>query len=84
VSVYINPVLSGKGYGSILLQALIAESEKYGLWTLQSGVFRENTGSFKMHEKAGFRQVGYREKIGKINGIWRDTILLERRNQNIK
>ncbi len=84
VSVYINPVLSGKGYGSILLQALIAESEKYGLWTLQSSVFRENTGSFKMHEKAGFRQVGYREKIGKINGIWRDTILLERRNQNIK
>ena len=84
VSVYINPVLSGKGYGSILLQALIAESENHGLWTLQSGVFRENIGSIKMHEKAGFRQVGYREKIGKMNGVWRDTILLERRNQNIK
>lgn len=84
VSVYVNPALSGKGYGSTLLGALIVESEKLGLWTLQSGIFPENTGSIKMHEKAGFREVGYREKIGKMNGIWRDTILLERRNQNIK
>lgn len=84
VSVYINPSSSGKGYGSILLNALIVESEKQGLWTLQSGIFPENIGSIKMHEKAGFRIVGYREKIGKMNGIWRDTILLERRNQNIK
>lgn len=84
VSIYVNPSLSGKGYGSILLNALIVESEKQGLWTLQSGVFRENIGSIRMHEKAGFREVGYREKIGKMNGIWRDTILLERRNQNIK
>jgi L-amino acid N-acyltransferase YncA len=84
VSVYVNPTLSGKGYGSVLLNALIVESEKQGLWTLQSGVFPENTGSIKMHEKAGFREVGYREKIGKMNGTWRDTILLERRNQNIK
>jgi L-amino acid N-acyltransferase YncA len=84
VSVYVNPTLSGKGYGSVLLNALIVESEKQGLWTLQSGVFPENTGSIKMHEKAGFREVGYREKIGKMNGTWRDTILLERRNQDIK
>jgi len=84
VSVYVNPSLSGKGYGSILLNTLIVESEKQGLWTLQSGVFRENIGSIRMHEKAGFREVGYREKIGKMNGTWRDTILLERRNQNIK
>lgn len=84
VSVYVNPSLSGKGYGSILLNALIVESEQQGLWTLQSGIFRENTGSIKMHKKAGFREVGYREKIGKMNGVWRDTILLERRNQNIK
>lgn len=84
VSVYVNPTLSGNGYGSILLNALIMESEKQGLWTLQSGVFRENIGSIRMHEKAGFREVGYREKIGKMNGTWRDTILLERRNQNIK
>lgn len=84
VSVYVHPAQSGKGFGSLLLNALIAESEKQRIWTLQSGIFRENIGSLRIHEKAGFRLVGYREKIGKMNGIWRDTLLLERRNQNIK
>lgn len=83
VSVYVNPELSGNGYGTVLLQVLIDESEKLGIWTLQAGIFQENKASLKLHEKAGFRQVGYREKIGKMNGVWRDTILLERRNKNI-
>lgn len=84
VSVYVHPAHSGNGFGSLLLNALIEESEKHGIWTLQSGIFRENIGSLRIHEKAGFRLVGYREKIGKMNGIWRDTLLLERRNQNLK
>jgi L-amino acid N-acyltransferase YncA len=65
------------------LQALITESEKNGLWTLQAGIFPENTPSIRIHEKAGFRQVGFREKIGQMNGIWRDTILLERRSKTV-
>lgn len=62
------------------MQALIEESEKKGIWTLQAGIFPENIPSLRIHEKTGFRRVGFREKIGKMNGIWRDTILMERRS----
>ena len=80
VSVYINPTAQGKGIGSLLLNELIKESEQNDLWTLQAGIFPENTASIRIHEKAGFRQVGYRERIGKMNGAWRNTLLLERRS----
>jgi len=80
VSVYIAGEERGKGVGKLLLQTLIAESEKNNLWTLQAGIFPENTGSIKVHEACGFRLVGRRERIGKMNGKWRDTILLERRS----
>jgi len=80
VSVYIAASARGKGIGKKLLQALIESSEKNNLWTLQAGIFPENESSIKIHEACGFRIVGVREKIGKMNGTWRDTILLERRS----
>jgi len=83
VSIYIHPDHRGKGIGGALLKALIAESEKQNLWTLQAGIFPENAASLKIHRQCGFRQVGYREKIGQLKGVWRDTILLERRSQTI-
>ncbi len=73
-----------KGIGSKLLQALVTESEGHGFWTLQAGIFPENTGSIIIHEQAGFRIIGTREKIGKMNGVWRDTVLLERRSNDSK
>ena len=83
VSIYIDAASRGQGVGKALLQALIAESEKNGLWTLQAGIFPENTASVQLHEKCGFRQVGLREKIGKMGDHWRDTVLLERRSRKI-
>ncbi|WP_379964787.1 GNAT family N-acetyltransferase [Epilithonimonas sp. UC225_85] len=83
VSVYIHPEFSGFGFASELMNYMINESEKNGIWTLQSSVFPENLVSVKLHEKFGFRKVGFREKISKMDGIWRDTILYERRNPNI-
>ena len=80
VSVYIRADARGNGIGKQLLEALIHESEKENLWTLQAGVFPENIASLKIHEQCGFRKVGYREKIGKMHGVWRDTVLLERRS----
>lgn len=83
VSVYLDPQFSGKGIGSGLLDKLVKASEQEGIWTLQAGIFPENAASLKIHEKAGFRILGVREKIGKQHGIWRDTVLLERRSQTI-
>ena len=81
VSVYVDPAYSGKGIGLALLNELVALSEAEGLWTVQAGIFPENNASLRIHEKAGFRILGVREKIGKQNGIWRDTVLLERRSK---
>jgi L-amino acid N-acyltransferase YncA len=83
VSVYVAPLSRGLCIGEELLQALIEESEKNGLWTLQAGIFPENTASLRLHEKCGFRVIGTREKIGQMNGIWRDTVLLERRSKTV-
>lgn len=83
VSVYVDPEKSGKGIGLALLEELIGLSEAEGIWTLQAGIFPENLGSLRIHEKAGFRILGTREKIGKQNGVWRDTVLLERRSKTI-
>lgn len=80
VSVYVKELARGKGIGTILLNKLIEESEQNGIWTLQAGVFPENIGSIKMHEKCGFRIIGKRERIGQMNGVWRDVCLLERRS----
>ncbi len=81
VSVYVHSYARGKGVGKKLLEELICESEKENLWTLQAGIFPENIASIKLHEQCGFRQIGYREKIGKMKNVWRDTLLLERRSK---
>jgi L-amino acid N-acyltransferase YncA len=81
VSVYVAEAARGKGVGKQLLQALVAASEAEGLWTLQAGIFPENTASVKIHEACGFRMVGYRERVGKLHGAWRNTVLMERRSQ---
>jgi phosphinothricin acetyltransferase len=80
VSVYVSEQARGRGIGKMLLQALIGASEKSGLWTLQAGVFPENASSIAIHERCGFRIIGRRERIGKLDGRWRDTVLLERRS----
>lgn len=83
VSIYIGEESRGNGLGLLLLQALIRESEAHGIWTLQSGIFPENSASIKLHEKGGFRRIGYRERIGCLQGIWRDNILFERRSKTV-
>lgn len=83
VSIYIDANYRGQCVGKTLLQALITESETKGFWTLQAGIFPENIASLRLHEWAGFRQVGIREKIGKMGNRWRDTVLLERRSMNV-
>ena len=83
VSVYVSTSARGIGIGRKLLDALINESEQNGIWTLQAGIFPENVGSLTVHQRCGFREVGRRERIGKTNGVWRDTILLERRSMRV-
>jgi phosphinothricin acetyltransferase len=83
VSVYVALAAQGKGVGKRLLNELILESERNGFWTLQASIFRENTASMKIHQGAGFRIVGFRERIGKMDGRWRDTVFLERRSDKI-
>jgi len=79
-SVYVHPGRRRRGVGSVLLGALIRSAEAAGVWTIQSGVFPENTASLLLHQKAGFRVVGVRERIGRHHGRWRDTVLIERRS----
>jgi L-amino acid N-acyltransferase YncA len=83
VSVYVAESAIGQGIGTALLDALVAESERNGVWTLQAGIIAENVASIHVHEKAGFRIVGRRERIGQLDGHWRDTILVERRSRVI-
>ena len=80
ISVYVMISARGIGVGKALLGALIAESERVGIWTLQGGAFPDNAASIALQKACGFREVGYRERIGQMNGIWRDVILMERRS----
>lgn len=80
VSVYVAQVARRQGVGKALLIALVAASEEAGLWTLQAGILRENATSIALHERCGFRVVGVRERLGQLNGIWRDVVLMERRS----
>ena len=80
VSVYVAEKNRGRGVGSALLERLISESETNGIWTLQAVVFPGNAATLALHKGCGFREVGRRERIGKLHGEWRDTVLLERRS----
>lgn len=81
VSLYVHPDYQKQGIGRRLLEEVIRESEKQNIWTLQAGIFTDNIGSIKVHKSCGFREIGFREKIGKRDGIWRDNIFLERRSR---
>lgn len=80
LTVYVTESARGQGIGCALLEALIDASERNGIWTLQASIFPENTASAKLHLECGFREVGRRERIAMLNGVWRDTVLLERRS----
>ncbi|WP_436527349.1 N-acetyltransferase family protein [Actinoplanes sp. HUAS TT8] len=79
-SVYVHPDHGGSGIGRALLGALIGATEAAGIWTVQSGIFPENTASLALHAACGFRVVGTRERVGRHHGTWRDVILVERRS----
>jgi L-amino acid N-acyltransferase YncA len=79
-SVYVGEGARGRGVGRTLLDKLIASSEADGIWTIQTGIFPENDASIRLHESVGFRVVGRRERLGKLDGVWRDVLLLERRS----
>jgi L-amino acid N-acyltransferase YncA len=83
VSVYVALNARGRGIGTQLLTALVERSEAHGLWTLQAGVFPENVASVTLHERCGFRVVGRRERLGQMDGRWRDVLLLERRSARV-
>jgi phosphinothricin acetyltransferase len=82
-SVYVDDESQGRGIGSALLERLVASTEADGIWTIQTGVFPENEASLALHTKCGFRVVGTQERLGKLDGVWRDVVVLERRSEVI-
>ncbi len=82
VSIYVAQAARGRGVGQALLAVLVEQSEKNGIWTLQAGIFPENRASIALHKVYGFREVGVRERIGQLRGVWRDVVLLERRGRD--
>ena len=80
LSVYVAEAARGRGVGSALLAALVRSTEAAGVWTLETGIFRENTASLALHARHGFRVIGTRERVGQMDGTWRDVVLLERRS----
>lgn len=81
VSVYVAAEARGHRVGGALMRALVEASERSGVWTLQSSVFPENQASVALHLKHGFRELGRRERIARLHGAWRDTIIFERRSR---
>lgn len=82
-SVYVHPDARGRGVATMLPNALIESTVAAGIWTIQSGIFPENAASLAVHARAGFRVIGIRERIGRHHGVWRDTVLVERRSTRI-
>jgi phosphinothricin acetyltransferase len=82
-SVYVHPDARGHGIGAALLYELIRSTEAAGIWTIQSGIFPENAASLALHQRAGFRVVGTRERLGRHRGVWRDVVLIERRSSAV-
>ena len=83
VSVYVHTDYRGAGVGRALLQSIIADSERHGFWTLQGSTFPENTASLQLQQSCGFRIVGRRERIARQHGVWRDTVITERRSSAV-
>ncbi|MFI1808016.1 GNAT family N-acetyltransferase [Streptomyces californicus] len=83
-SVYVHPDARGRGIARTLLEALIDSTEAAGIWTIQSGVFPENTAGLALHRGLGFREIGLRERIGRHRGTWRDVVLIERRSRTVE
>jgi len=83
VSLYVREKAHRQGIGLALLEKIIAESEHRGFWTLQGATFPENTASLALQASCGFRVIGHRERVAKLDGIWRDSILTERRSPKI-
>ncbi|MFL7810708.1 MAG: GNAT family N-acetyltransferase [Anaerolineae bacterium] len=81
VSIYVAPKVWGKGIGTRLMERAIASSETHGIWTLYAALFSENGASVRLHEKCGFRRIGTRERIARLDGVWRDTLIMERRSR---
>jgi phosphinothricin acetyltransferase len=79
-SVYVAEGGRGLGVGRLLLEQLVASTEAAGIWTIQTGIFPENEASLRVHERVGFEVVGRRKRLGKLRGVWRDVLLLERRS----
>ncbi len=83
VSVYVAATARGNGVGRLLLNALAVRSESLGVWTMQAGIFEENKASISLHEACGFRIVGVRERLGSLNGVWKNVVLMERRSSTV-
>jgi L-amino acid N-acyltransferase YncA len=82
-SVYVDADAWGKGVGRALLELLVADTEKAGIWTIQTGIFPENEASVALHLNCGFRVVGLQERLGRLDGVWRDVLVVERRSEEI-
>ena len=80
-SVYVAEGARGRGLGTALLDRLCTDAEAAGIWTIQTSIFPENVASIELHRRCGFRVVGTRERIAQLDGVWRDTVLMERRTQ---
>jgi L-amino acid N-acyltransferase YncA len=83
-SVYVARAARGRGVGRALLQRLLGDADAAGIWTIQTSIFPENRASLALHERCGFRVVGTRERIARRDGVWRDTVLLERRSEVLR
>lgn len=83
LSIYVARRMQRQGIGHVLLAALVEASERAGIWTLQAGIFPENVASLALCRRHGFRMVGVRERVGQMNGRWRDVVLLERRSEKV-
>jgi phosphinothricin acetyltransferase len=83
VSIYVSDKAKGNGVGYSMLCELITQSESAGFWTLQAAIFTENQASIKLHQKCGFKILGVRERLGKMHGVWRDVVLMERRSDKV-
>ena len=83
-SVYVDERARGRGVGQLLLERLVASTEAAGVWTIQTGVFPENEASVRLHERVGFEVVGRRKRLGRLDGEWRDVLLLERRSNVVE